>query len=332
MTDITHFINDLPATETGLGAVLSDVVAACREISRAIDRGALTGAMGSQGESNVQGEEQKKLDVISNDLFLEHVQRSGLVAGLVSEEMEAPFVPRGSSLSKDTGNRRYLVLFDPLDGSSNVDANITVGTIFSILHYQESQTEPIDPSYLQAGAKQICAGYAMYGSSTMLVLTVGRGVQGFTLNRDTGEFILTHPNMRIPPDTHEFAVNMSNYRFWESPMQHYIDDCLQGKEGRRGKDFNMRWIASMVAEIHRILIRGGIFMYPIDSKIRKQGGRLRLMYEANPMSFIVEQAGGMASTGRHRIMEIEPEALHQRIPVVMGSKNEVETVTTYYRR
>lgn len=332
MTDITHFINDLPATETGLGAVLSDVVAACREISRAIDRGALTGAMGSQGESNVQGEEQKKLDVISNDLFLEHVQRSGLVAGLVSEEMEEPFVPRGSSLSKDTGNRRYLVLFDPLDGSSNVDANITVGTIFSILHYQESQTEPIDPSYLQAGAKQICAGYAMYGSSTMLVLTVGRGVQGFTLNRDTGEFILTHPNMRIPPDTHEFAVNMSNYRFWESPMQHYIDDCLQGKEGRRGKDFNMRWIASMVAEIHRILIRGGIFMYPIDSKIRKQGGRLRLMYEANPMSFIVEQAGGMASTGRHRVMDIEPEALHQRIPVVMGSKNEVETVTTYYRR
>lgn len=331
MADITHFLNDLPTAQAGLGAVLSDIVTACREISRAIDRGALTGAMGSQGERNVQGEEQKKLDVISNDLFLEHVQRSGLVAGLVSEEMEAAFVPPASPAPEDKASGRYLILFDPLDGSSNVDANITVGTIFSILHCPES-AEPVAASFLQAGAKQICAGYAMYGSSTMLVLTVGNGVQGFTLNRDTGEFILTHPDMRIPPDTHEFAVNMSNYRFWESPMQQYIDDCLQGKEGRRGKDFNMRWIASMVAEIHRILMRGGIFMYPIDSKIRKLGGRLRLMYEANPMSFIVEQAGGMASTGRHRIMDIEPEALHQRIPVVMGSKNEVETVTTYYRR
>ena len=332
MTDITRFINDLPDIQTGLRAVLSDVIAACREISRAIDRGPLTGAMGSQGETNVQGEEQKKLDVISNDLFLEHVQRSGLVAGLVSEELEAPFIPLGASTSQDEGGGRYLVLFDPLDGSSNVDANITVGTIFSIMDFPQSQAEPTTQSFLQTGAKQICAGYAMYGSSTMLVLTTGRGVNGFTLDRDAGEFILTHPDMRIPPDTHEFAVNMSNYRFWESPMQHYIDDCLQGKEGRRGRDFNMRWIASMVAEIHRILIRGGIFMYPIDSKIRKQGGRIRLMYEANPMSFIVEQAGGMASTGRHRIMDIEPEALHQRIPVIMGSKNEVETVTTYYRR
>lgn len=332
MSDITRFINDLPAAHVGLGAVLSDIVAACREISRAIDRGALTGAMGSQGESNVQGEEQKKLDVISNDLFLEHVQRSGLVAGLVSEEMEAPFVPSASLASEDKASSRYLVLFDPLDGSSNVDANITVGTIFSILHCPDNQAAPTTESFLQAGAQQICAGYAMYGSSTMLVLTVGSGVQGFTLDRDTGEFILTHRDMHIPPDTHEFAVNMSNYRFWESPMQQYIDDCLQGKEGRRGKDFNMRWIASMVAEIHRILIRGGIFMYPIDSKIRKLGGRLRLMYEANPMSFIVEQAGGAASTGRHPVMDIEPQALHQRIPVVMGSKNEVETVTTYYRR
>ena len=332
MTDITHFINDLPDSQTGLGAVLLDVVAACREISSAIDRGALTGAMGSQGESNVQGEEQKKLDVISNDLFLEHMQRSGLVAGLVSEEMEAPFVPPSKSMTEHEKSNRYLVLFDPLDGSSNVDANISVGTIFSILHYPGGQAEPATESFLQAGANQICAGYAMYGSSTMLVLTIGNGVHGFTLDRDTGVFILTHPDMRMPPDTHEFAINISNYRFWESPMQQYIDDCLQGKEGRRGKDFNMRWIASMVAEIHRILIRGGIFMYPIDSKIKKQGGRLRLMYEANPMSFIVEQAGGKASTGRHRIMDIVPEALHQRIPVVMGSKNEVETVTTYYRR
>lgn len=330
MADLTHFINSLPVSQAGLGIVLSDIAVACREISRAIDKGALTGAMGSQGERNVQGEEQKKLDVISNDLFMTFVQRSGLVAGLVSEEMENPVTipPNGSHEPA----ARYLVLFDPLDGSSNVDANISVGTIFSILQCPQQSGVVTPESFLQPGAQQICSGYAMYGSSTMLVVTVGNGVQGFTLNRDTEEFVLTHPNMRIPPDTHEFAVNMSNYRFWESPMQQYIDDCMQGKEGRRGKDFNMRWIASMVAEIHRILMRGGIFMYPIDSKIRKQGGRLRLMYEANPMSFIVEQAGGLASTGRHRIMEIKPEALHQREPVVMGSRNEVETVGAYYKR
>jgi fructose-1,6-bisphosphatase I len=328
MTVLTQFINSLPVSQAGLGVVLSDIAAACREISRAIDKGALTGAMGSQGESNIQGEEQKKLDVISNDLFLAFVQRSGLVAGLVSEEMENPVIPPRNESNQAAA--RYLVLFDPLDGSSNVDANISVGTIFSILQCPE-QPDVAAESFLQPGAQQICAGYAMYGSSTMLVITVGSGVHGFTLNRDTGDFILSHPHMRIPADTHEFAINMSNYRFWESPMQQYIDDCLQGREGRRGKDFNMRWIASMVAEIHRILIRGGIFIYPIDSKNRKQGGRIRLMYETNPMSFIVEQAGGLASTGRHRIMEIVPEALHQRTPVVMGSKNEVEKVNGYYR-
>jgi len=332
MTDIAHFISELPSAKIGLGRVLADVAAACKEISRAIDRGALAGTMGSRGEQNVQGEEQKKLDVISNDVFIEFMQRSGLVSGLVSEEMEASFVPPGKSMSNGKDAERYLVLFDPLDGSSNVDANISVGSIFSILRCPQDQESPTDASFLQAGAEQLCAGYAIYGSSTMLVLTVGDGVQGFTLDRDTGAFVLTHPDMRISPDTHEFAINISNYRFWESPMQNYIDDCLQGKEGRRGRDFNMRWIASMVAEIHRILIRGGIFIYPVDSKNRKQGGRLRLLYEANPMSFIVEQAGGMASTGRHRIMDIAPDALHQRVAVVMGSKNEVETLTSYYIR
>ncbi|HYG32912.1 MAG TPA: class 1 fructose-bisphosphatase [Methylophilaceae bacterium] len=330
MTDLTYFIKELPSVKAGLGRVLADAAAACVEISRAIDRGALTGAMGNRGERNVQGEEQKKLDVISNDVFIEYMQRSGLVAGLVSEEMEAPLFLT-SKLERNTAEP-YLVLFDPLDGSSNVDANISVGTIFSILRCPQDISSLDDESFLQPGAQQVCAGYAMYGSSTMLVLTVGEGVQGFTLDRDTGAFVLTHPDMRIPPDTHEFAINLSNYRFWESPMQNYIDDCLQGKEGRRGRDFNMRWIASMVAEVHRILIRGGIFIYPIDSKNRKQGGRLRLLYEANPMGFIVEQAGGMASTGRHRILDIAPEALHQRIPVVMGSNNEVETLTGYYKR
>ena len=332
MTDMTRFIEELPEAHHGLGEVLQDVVNACREISRAIDRGALTGAMGSQGERNVQGEEQKKLDVISNELFLNHVQRSGRVAGVVSEEMEEPFLPPLASQTIGNEADRYLILVDPLDGSSNVDANISVGTIFSILRCPENTDQPSAEAFLKPGADQLCAGYAMYGSSTMLVLTAGNGVQGFTLDRDTGAFMLTHPNMHIPPDTNEFAINISNYRFWEAPTQQYIDDCLQGKEGTRGRDFNMRWIASMVAEVHRILIRGGTFMYPIDSKVRKQGGRIRLLYEANPMSFIVEQAGGMATTGRLRIMDIKPDALHQRVPVVMGSKNEVETITTYYKR
>lgn len=330
--DLTSFIRDSESQTNmrpGLSAVLTDISAACRAISRAIDKGALTGAMGSQGENNIQGEEQKKLDVITNELFLEHTQRSGLVAGLVSEEMEQPYIP---SSQQSNSSESYLVLFDPLDGSSNVDANITVGTIFSILPGPENGVPTDTNTFLKPGNEQVCSGYAIYGSSTMLVLTLGHGVNGFTLDRDTGNFLLTHPDMRIAADTQEFAINLSNYRFWESPMQQYIDDCLQGREGRRGKDFNMRWIASMVAEVHRILLRGGIFMYPIDSKTRKQGGRLRLMYEVNPMSFIVEQAGGQSSTGRHRVMDIQPEMPHQRVPVVMGSRNEVETVTSYYER
>lgn len=332
MTDLNEYIDQAvgkPGVSRGLAAVLSDISAACREISKAIDMSALTGARGNQGERNVQGEEQKKLDVISNELFLEHVQRSGLVAGQVSEEMEQPYIP---SRQQSGSTESYLVLFDPLDGSSNVDANITVGTIFSVLPFPENDTVPDVESFLQPGDAQLCSGYAIYGPSTMLVLTLGNGVNGFTLDRASGKFLLTHPDMHVPADTQEFAINLSNYRFWESPMQQYIDDCLQGKEGRRGKDFNMRWIASMVAEIHRILLRGGVFLYPVDSKIRKQGGRLRLMYEVNPMAFIVEQAGGQASTGRHRIMEVQPEAPHQRVPIVMGSANEVETIASYYKR
>lgn len=328
MPDLKGFISELKSADAGMAAVLTDIAAACTEISQAIDRAPLTGALGNQGDRNVQGEEQKKLDVITNELFLEHVRRSGHVAGLVSEEMEAPVIVQEAMNSQDSG--RYLVLFDPLDGSSNVDANISVGTIFSVLRRPQQDQSITAESFLQPGTQQVCAGYAMYGFSTMLVLTVGNGVHGFTLNRESGEYLLTHPNMQIAPDTQEFAVNMSNYRFWEAPMQRYIDDCLVGKEGRRGRDFNMRWIASMVAEIHRILSRGGTFMYPIDSKIKKLGGRIRLMYEANPMSFIVEQAGGLATTGRHRIMEIQPQDLHQRVPVVMGSKNEVEAVGSYH--
>ncbi|HLD09336.1 MAG TPA: class 1 fructose-bisphosphatase, partial [Methylophilaceae bacterium] len=276
-------------------------------------------------------EVQKALDLIANDIFLEANQWRGYMVGMASEEMDDPYViPEKYRKNKNTKHGRYLMLFDPLDGSSNVNANITVGTIFSILRCPQGVTNPALEDFLQAGTEQVCAGYALYGTSTMLVLTTGHGVNGFTLDNETGEFFLTHPNIQIPEDTKEFAINMSNYRFWEEPVQRYIDECLQGAEGVRKKDFNMRWVASMVAEVHRILIRGGIYIYPIDSKLKKQGGRLRLMYELNPLSFIVEQAGGAASTGRERIMDIKPTGLHQRTPVILGSKNEVDLVVAYH--
>ena len=309
-----------------LNAMLADIATACKKIAIAIDGGALEGNMGNLGSENIQGEVQKALDVITNEIFIESTQQSGYIAGMASEEMN-------DIIEVDENNRQngqYLLLFDPLDGSSNVNVNISVGTIFSILKSNNSQ--PTLADFLQPGTNQICAGYALYGTSTMLVLTTGNGVNGFTLDNESGEFFLTHPHMKITEDTQEFAINMSNYRFWQAPIQHYIDECLQGTEGERNKDFNMRWVASMVAEIHRILIRGGVFMYPIDSKIKKNGGKLRLMYEANPMGFIVEQAGGLATTGKTRILEINPSQIHQRVPVMMGSYNEVDRIITYHKK
>ena len=315
--------------DSALGQVLRDIAAACGEIALAIGRGVLEGTMGSLASQNVQGETQKQLDVIANDIFLQRVAASGHVAGLASEEMEMP-VPATPGSQKTAGTR-YLVLFDPLDGSSNVNVNISVGTIFSVLRCAEGADAPELADFLRPGVEQVCAGYALYGTSTMLVLTTGQGVDGFTLDAARGEFVLTHPALRIAADTAEFAVNLSNYRLWEAPVQRYIDECLQGAEGRRRKDFNMRWVASMVAEVHRILVRGGVFMYPIDSRIKKQGGKLRLLYEANPMSFIVEQAGGAASTGRERLLDVMPSALHQRVPVILGARNEVALIESYHR-
>lgn len=307
--------------------LLLEVVArACKAISHSVNKGALAGVLGSAGTGNVQGETQQKLDVIANEVLLEANEYGGNLAAMASEEMESFYeiphrYPKGE----------YLLLFDPLDGSSNIDVNISVGTIFSILRCPEGVANPTTADFMQPGTKQVCAGYALYGPSTMFVITTGHGVNGFTLDRNIGEFVLTHPNMTIPEDTREFAINASNTRFWEAPVKRYIDECLAGKEGSRKADFNMRWVASMVAEVHRILNRGGIFMYPIDSKTKEKGGRLRLMYEANPMSFIVEQAGGAATNGKERIMDIQPTALHQRVAVFLGSKNEVERVTTYHR-
>ncbi|MEJ2059933.1 MAG: class 1 fructose-bisphosphatase [Gammaproteobacteria bacterium] len=308
--------------------LMNDLATSCKAISDGVNHGALAGVLGSAESENIQGETQKKMDVLSNDIMLHLNDRNGHVAAMASEEMEDIYeIPAGAPRGK------YLLVFDPLDGSSNMDVNVSVGTIFSVLRCPEGVDKPTAKDFLQPGTQQVCAGYALYGPSTMMVLTTGHGVNGFTLNQDIGEFVLTHPNMAIPEDTQEFAINMSNQRFWEAPVKRYIDECVQGKEGPLGKDFNMRWVASMVAEVHRILTRGGIFMYPIDEKIKSKGlgGKLRLMYEANPMSFIVEQAGGASTTGRERILDLQPEDIHQRVPVVLGSKNEVERVTGYHK-
>ena len=301
---------------------LIEVVArACKRISIAVGRGALGDVLGTAGTENVQGETQKKLDVISNEILLEANEWGGHLAGLASEEMDHPHpipnrYPRGE----------YLLVFDPLDGSSNIDVNISVGTIFSVLRCPPGAS-PDEADFLQPGTQQVAAGYALYGPSTMLVLTLGQGVYQFTLDREQGSFVLTGSRLTIPEDTGEFAINMSNLRHWEAPMRRYIEELLAGKTGPRGRDFNMRWVASMVADVHRILTRGGIFIYPRDLKDPSKPGKLRLMYEANPMAFIVEQAGGAATTGRQRILEVQPEKLHQRVPVFLGSKNEVERAT-----
>ena len=307
---------------TGL---IADVVIACKQISHLVNRSGIIGLGGSADSENVQGEVQKKLDIITHDVMVDRLQWTGHLAAMASEEIEEIVkIPGGQPRGK------YLLSFDPLDGSSNIDVNISVGTIFSILRCPEGLIDPTEADFLQAGTEQVCAGFCVYGPSTMLILTTGNGVNGFTMDQDVGEFILTHPNMTIPEDTAEFAINMSNQRFWEVPVQRYVDECMAGKTGERDKDFNMRWTASMVAEVYRILIRGGIFMYPFDTKPTTNGGKLRLMYEANPMSFIVEQAGGLSSTGRERIMGINPNGIHQRVPVILGSKNEVERVVSYH--
>jgi fructose-1,6-bisphosphatase I len=329
-TTITQFIiEEQRRIQNATGdftSLLNDIVTACKVISNLVNHGALVGVLGSAATENIQGETQKKLDIISNDVFIKSNEWAGHLTAMASEEMDdiyliPPQYPRG----------KYLLLFDPLDGSSNIDVNVSVGTIFSILRCPDGVTNPTKEDFLQAGTRQVCAGYALYGPSSMIVLTTGRGVNGFTLDQNIGEFVLTHSNLTIAEDSTEFAINASNMRFWEPPIKRYIDECLAGKDGARDKDFNMRWIASMVAEVHRILTRGGVFMYPLDSKIKNQGGKLRLLYEANPMSFIIEQAGGMSTTGHERIMEIQPSGLHQRVPVILGSKNEVARVTAYHK-
>ena len=324
---LTHWLIDAQRKAGGdsvMLQLLDDIATACKMISHEIAQGAMLGNLGKAGSENVQGEEQKQLDVIANDIFLAVNAQAGHYPAMASEELEDVYVVDGAAEGK------YLLLFDPLDVSSNIDVNVSVGSIFSILRLPEGADPSQAAAFLQTGVQQVAAGYALYGPSTMLVISVGQGVHGFTLDRNTGLFYLTHPDMSIPADTKEFAINASRARFWEAPVKRYVDECLAGKTGPRGRDFNMRWIASMVAEVHRILTRGGLFMYPMDAENQAKGGKLRLMYEANPMSFLVEQAGGAASTGRQRIMDVAPTGLHQRISVILGSKNEVERVASYH--
>jgi fructose-1,6-bisphosphatase len=307
-----------------LGALLVDVAAAVKAISAMTAKGELGGFLGHYDGVNVQGEQQKKLDLLANEAVIKACEWGGLVAGMASEELDAPY-----AIPEAYERGPYLLVFDPLDGSSNIDVNVSVGTIFSVLGHAGADA-PQTADYLQNGRRQVAAGYAIYGPATMLVLTVGKGTHGFTLDREIGNFILTHPELAIPEETSEFAINTSNARFWEPPVHRYVSECQAGRSGERGRDFNMRWIASMVAEVHRILMRGGVFMYPRDSKDPGKPGRLRLMYEANPIAWLVEQAGGCASTGRERILDVAPTQLHQRVPVILGSKHEVERIERYH--
>ena len=309
-----------------LRLLLEVVTRACKGISHAVNKGALGGVLGSAHSENVQGEVQKKLDIIANEVLIEANEWGGHLAAMASEEMDSIYVvpnryPQGE----------YLLLFDPLDGSSNIDVNVSIGTIFSVLKKPENSDKVSEADFLQAGHAQVAAGYCVYGPQTTLVLTVGDGVAMFTLDREQGSFVLTQENVSIPEDTREFAINMSNMRHWDKPVADYIAECLAGKDGPRGKDFNMRWVASMVADVHRILTRGGVFMYPWDKREPQKPGKLRLMYEANPMSWLVEQAGGMATNGRERILDIQPTQLHERVSVFLGSKNEVERVTAMHK-
>jgi fructose-1,6-bisphosphatase I len=314
--------NTIPAE---LRLLIEVVARACKTISHSVGKGALGEVLGALETENVQGEVQKKLDVISNEILLEANEWGGHLAAMASEEMES-IHPIPNRYPKG----EYMLLFDPLDGSSNIDVNVSIGTIFSVLKAPEGMAAPTEKDFMQPGSKQVAAGYAVYGPQTMLVLTTGNGVNCFTLDREMGSWVLTQSNMQIPPKTKEFAINMSNQRHWHPPVRRYIDELLAGSTGPRGSDFNMRWIASMVADVHRILNRGGIFMYPADLRDTSKPGKLRLMYEANPMAFIVEQAGGMATDGKHRILDIQPEKLHQRVPVFLGSRDEVAVVTGYH--
>ncbi len=315
----------VPGATGNFTALVNDIRLACKRIANLVGKGSLADLAGKAGSVNVQGEDQAKLDIVANRIFIEIHERAGTLAGMVSEELEDVWqIPEHS-------RGAYLLAFDPLDGSSNIDVNVSVGSIFSVLPNPDPAAEMGPAAFLQPGERQVCAGYAIYGPTTMLVISFGHGVHGFTLDREIGEFVLTHPNVRIPDGASEFAINSSNSRFWEPAITRYVDECLAGSTGPRGRDFNMRWIASLVAEAHRILLRGGVFLYPRDDRATARSGKLRLLYEANPIGFLIEQAGGRASTGDRPVLELRPTSTHQRTGLVFGSRTEVEIIERYHR-
>lgn len=306
-----------------IASLLINIAQCTKKIAALASKGNLGTTVDNVGSTNVQGEVQVNLDVLGNEMFIASLEKSGLVSGLVSEELNDPYL-----INVAGDGDKFLVVFDPLDGSSNVDVNVSVGSIFSI--YKDNKDDSASLDFLQSGNAQLAAGYALYGPCTMLVISIGNGVQGFTLDTETQEFVLSHIDIRIPETTSDFSINASNERHWEAPVQRYVDGCKAGSNGSRGRDFNMRWVASMVADVHRILMRGGVYLYPHDNKVPARAGRLRLLYEANPMSFIVEQAGGKSTTGRMRVLDIKPDEIHQRVPVIMGSRLEVNLIELYH--
>ena len=308
-----------------LRMVINAIAISVRQVAAMIEKAPLTGQLGKLDNENIQGEQQAKLDLLTNDCFVANLRNCESITGMVSEELDHAIL-----LEKDTSKANYLAVFDPLDGSSNIEVNVAVGSIFSVLNAPIARaTQTAD--FLQKGSQQVLAGYSIYGPSTLLVFTFGEGVHCFILNKATGKFVLTQANMRVSEDAQEFAINASNARFWEPPIQRYISECQAGTTDVRGKDFNMRWIASMVADMHRILMRGGVYLYPKDNKLPAKAGRLRLLYELNPMSWLIEQAGGASSTGRERVLEMLPTTIHQRAPIIIGSKNEVERIVSYHQ-
>jgi fructose-1,6-bisphosphatase I/sedoheptulose-1,7-bisphosphatase len=327
---LTEFLIDeqrkVPHATGGFTALVNDLRLACKRIANIVGKGALADLAGKSGSINVHGEAQARLDIVADQIFYRTHVRGGTVAAMLSEECDEV---RGIPAEYPRG--RYLLAFDPLDGSSNIDVNVSVGSIFSVLPDPDERLAVDGSAFLQPGRQQVCAGYAIYGPTTMLVLSLGRGVHGFTLDREIGEFMLTHANMRIPDAASEFAINASNSRFWEPAVTRYVDECLAGSSGPRGRDFNMRWVASLVAEAHRILLRGGVFLYPRDDRANARNGKLRLLYEANPIGFLIEQAGGRASSGDGPILEVQPESVHQRTGFIFGSRPEVERIESYHR-
>ncbi len=317
MTTLADYLNQ-HATSPALNDVITTVTDVGKTISQLLRKGALADILGEAGNQNVQGEDQKKLDVLANDLLLDALAKNAHCAGVASEELD------DATPANDDGS--LLVLFDPLDGSSNIDINMAVGTIFSILPYDRQGQISENSDYLQAGNKQLAAGYLLYGTSTVLALTIADKVVMFSLDPETSDYVLIEDNVQIDADTSEYAINSSNYRYWRAPMQQYIEELIAGETGVRGRDFNTRWVAAMVGDVHRILCRGGLFTYPFDTKYAHKAGKLRLMYEANPMSLLIERAGGGATDAVNRILDIEPTDIHQRVPVVLGSKNEVNYV------